>query len=92
MASDFIPEASMADDLGLATVTNETLYEALNDLHAALGQWASVGATEESDSDDIDDAGALVLHRLKAASDVLAGFANASRGLRPAAEPDAPTG
>lgn len=86
MAPDFIPEASIPDDLGLATVTNETLHEALNDLHAALGQWATVGAAEECDFDDIDDAGAFVLHRLKIASDVVTGLANASHRPLPGAE------
>jgi hypothetical protein len=77
MTSDPSPSAIVSDDLALATVTNETLSEALHDLAAGLRQWLDTGAAEDCDIDDITDAGALVIHRLKIATDAVAAFAAA---------------
>jgi hypothetical protein len=77
MTSDPSSSAIVSDDLALATVTDETLSEALHDLAAGLRQWLDKGAAEDCDIDDITDAGALVLHRLKAASDAVAALAAA---------------
>lgn len=78
MTSDPSSSAIVSDDLALATVTNETLSEALHDLAAGLRQWLDTGAAEDCDIDDITDAGALVIHRLRIATDAVAALAAAS--------------
>jgi hypothetical protein len=78
MTPDPSPSAIVSDDLALATVTDETLSEALHDLAAGLRQWLDTGAAEDCDIDDITDAGALVLHRLRIAVDAVAALTTAA--------------